>query len=199
MTGPASGPLYAKEMVLVTEGPSQDRPVEKDQIKPFHAKEASTGQETADVLSAVLKHAAERDVAAKKKTAPKPQPMWMLPLGLTLSVLAGFLLVASPDWVVVNPIAAQAPEVQIQNLSTGVYMYGMRIENYRAANNRLPQTLVEAGVPAEVEGLVYTPSGDHYTLFSSIGEEAVLFDSRVHNWREWGAREAGNVVQRIGG
>ena len=183
----------------MTEGPSQDRPVDKDQIKPFHAKEASTGQETADVLSAVLKHAAERDVAAKKKTAAKAQPMWMLPLGLTLSVLAGFLIVAPPAWVVVNPIAAQAPEDQMQRLASQIWLYGNKIEGYRIANGRLPQTLAEAGVAAGGQVVDYTVTGETYTLYSTLGEETVLFDSRVHNWQEWGQREVGNLAQRIGG
>ncbi len=181
----------------MTEGPSQDRPADKDQIKPFHAKEASTGQETADILSAVLKHAAERDVAAKKKAAPKATPLWMLPVGVMLSVLAGFLLVAPPAWVVVNPIAAQAPEDQVDKLAAAIYMSGMRIESYLATNGRLPQTLTEAGVAAGGQGIDYTVTGQTYTLISSVGEQTLLFDSRMHNWREWGQREVGNL--EIGG
>ncbi len=181
----------------MTEGPSRDRPVDKDQIKPFHAKEASTGQETADVLSAVLKHAAERDVAAKKKTAVKPQPIWMLPLGLTLSVLAGFLIVAPPAWVVVNPIAAQAPEDQMQRLASQIWPYGNKIEGYRIANGRLPQTLAEMEI--QEQGIDYAVIGEGYSLYGAIGESTLLFDSRVNNGQEWGPRYVGNLSRRIGG
>lgn len=181
----------------MTDGPSHDRPADKDQIKPFHAKEVATGQETADVVAAVIKHAAERDEAAKKKTAPKAQPIWMLPLGLMLSVLAGLLLVAPPTWVVVNPIAAQAPEEQLLNVSTAIAIYGSKIEQYRITFGRLPQTLAEAGI--EVEGIDYTPQGESYVLIASVGDQDVVFNSAVESLREWGQREAGNVSRRIGG
>ncbi|MSR20451.1 MAG: hypothetical protein EXR91_05665 [Gemmatimonadetes bacterium] len=165
--------------------------MDKDQIKPFHAKEASTGQEMADVLSAVLKHAAERDVAAKKKTAAKPQPIWMLPLGLTLSVLAGFLIVAPPAWVVVNPIAAQAPEDQMQNVRAAIVLYGTKIENYRSTEGRLPQTLAEAGVT--VTGIDYTLQGGGYVLAATLGDRDVVFNSTVESLRDWGLREVVNL------
>lgn len=182
----------------MTEGPSHDRPADKDQIKPFHAKEASTGQETADILSAVLKHAAERDVAAKKKTAPKPTPLWMLPLGLTLSVFAGFLIVAPPAWVVVNPIAAQVPEDQLQNARAAIVYYGQKIEGYRVRFGRLPQTAAEAGVTPD--GIEYTLQGGGYVLIARVGDTDVRFNSSVESLRDWGQREVGNnLSQRIGG
>src|SRR5688572_21172287 len=107
---------------LLTERPSDTRATDKDP-KPFHAKEVSTGQEAADTVAAVLKHAQARDEAAKKRQAPKAQPIWMLPLGLTLAVLATFLLIAPPPWVVVNPIAAQEPAQQIEVTESAFLFY----------------------------------------------------------------------------
>jgi hypothetical protein len=169
--------------------------VDKDQIKPFHAKETSTGQETADILSEVLKHAAARDIAANKKIAAKPQPIWMLPLGLTLSVFAGFLWVAPPSWVVVNEIAAQAPEDQMQNVRAAILLYGQRVETYLITYGRLPQTLAEAGVT--VTGIDYTLQGGGYVLIASVGETDVVFNSTVESLREWGLREVRDL--EIGG
>ena len=180
----------------MTERPSEGRATDKDQIKPFHAREVTTGQETADVVAAVLKHAAEKDEAAKKKTAPKPQPMWMLPMGLTLAVLATFLLVAPPPWVVVNPIAAQAPADAVESLQSAFFFYGSKIEGYRQSNGRLPQTLAEAGVT--VEGLDYTVNGDHYMLISSVGQRDVVFNSAVESLRDWAARELPGLRDRMG-
>lgn len=180
----------------MTEGPSQDRPSDKDQIKPFHAREVATGQETADVVAAVLKHAHERDEAAKKKAAPKPQPIWMLPLGLTMAVLATFLLIAPPPWVVVNPIAAQAPEDQLQNVRTAIFVYGGKIETYRMTNGRLPQTMAEAGVT--VEGIDYTLQGDSYLLISTVGDRDLVFNSGTESLRDWAAREVGDLSRRMG-
>lgn len=179
----------------MTEGPSHDRPSDKDQIKPFHAREVATGKEAADVVAAVIKHAQERDVAAKKKTAQKPQPIWMLPLGLTMAVLATFLLIAPPSWVVVNPIAAQAPEDQLQSVRAAIAIYGQRIEGYRITNGRYPRTLAEAGVT--VEGFEYTLRGESYELASTVGGRRISFNSASESLRDWGAREV--VSLEIGG
>jgi hypothetical protein len=177
----------------VTERPPEGRTTEKDQIKPFHAKEVTTGKETADVVKAVLQHAAARDEAAKKKSAPKPQPIWMLPLGLTLAVLATFLLVAPPPWVVVNPIAAQTPENELANARRAVYAYALKIEGYRVTNGRLPQTLAEAGVVAAVD---YTVVGGNYQLAATVGENEVVYSS-TEALQAWATRTG--VSFEIGG
>ena len=178
----------------MTERPSEGRATDKDQIKPFHAKEVTTGQETADAVAAVLKHAAARDEAAKKKAPPKPQPIWMLPVGLTLAVLATFLLIAPPPWVVVSPIAAQTPAAAVENLQSAVFFHGGKIEQFRIDNGRLPQTLAEARI--EVEGLEYSVSGDNYVLFSTDG--TVLFNSANESLRDWAQRELQGLREKMG-
>jgi hypothetical protein len=170
----------------VTERPSEGSVPDKDHIKPFHAKEVTTGQETADAVAAVLKHAAARDEAAKKKTAPKPQPIWMLPLGLTMAVLATFLLIAPPPWVVINPIAAQAPEEAFADTQRAVFMYAQRIEAYRLTNGRFPQTLAEARI--SVEALDYTVLANGYQLAATVGERDVIFNSSTESLLDWANR-----------
>jgi hypothetical protein len=180
----AAPPL--EEHALVADRPSESPGSDKD-IKPFHAKETTTGQEAADAVAAVLKHAAARDEAAKKKAPAKPQPIWMLPLGLTLAVLATFLLVAPPPWVVVNPIAAQAPEDALEKTRNAIWWNAQKIEGYQIQNGRLPQTLAEAGINAD--GLDYTPLGNGYLLSSQVGEEPVVFNSTFESLATWAARE----------
>jgi hypothetical protein len=121
----------------------------------------------------------------------------MLPLGLTMAVLATFLLIAPPPWVVVNPIAAQAPEDQLRDARAAIILYGSRIEGYRITNGRLPQTLAEAGV--EVQGLDYTPRGESYVLISSVSGTDVVFNSANESLRDWGARVVGDLSRDIGG
>jgi hypothetical protein len=182
----------------VTDRPSQPRAPEKDQLKPFHAKDVTTGQEAADTVAAVLKHAAERDEAAKKKTAPKAQPIWMLPLGLTMAVLATFLLVAPPPWVVVNPIAAQTPEAQLASLERALWIQINAVEAFVLRSGRLPQTLEEAG--AGGEGLVYSTTGQTYVLCAEVvGRDPSCFNSAVESPREWGTRMIPDLSGRIGG
>ena len=175
---------------------TEGRATDKDEIRPFHAKEVTTGQEAAEAVAAVLKHAAAKDEAAKKKTPPKPQPIWMLPMGLTLAVLATFLLVAPPPWVVVNPIAAQTPEDAVENLRSAFFFYGQRIEQYRITNGRLPQTLAEAQIT--VPGLEYSVSGDNYMLISSVGNRDIVFNSANESLRDWAARELQGLREKMG-
>ena len=178
----------------MTDRPSHDHSSEKEQVKPFHAKEVGSGQEAADAVAAVLKHAAERDEAAKRKTPPKKQPKWMLPLGINLSLLAVYLIVFSPSWIEFNPIKPPPDEQQVDELHTGMYFMALKIESFRASNGRLPVSLDEAGISGA--DLDYTPRGDStYVLIGNVGEQTVVFDSSQQSLQAF----AGNLSQKIGG
>ncbi len=153
--------------------------------KPFHAKDVSSGQETADVLAEVLQHAKEKDQAAKgTKVDKKGQPKWVPVIGANLGiVMAMYLLLAQPSWVVMNPIDPPAEEDLIEGLQIGIYWDANRIETFRIENDRLPATLVEAG--ATTEGLTYTPRGDTYRLFGTVGDHIEEFDSSLQGLNEW--------------
>ena len=98
---------------------------ERDQVTPYHAKDVATGQEAADAVADVLKHAAEREEAAHKKTAPKKQPKWMLPVGINLGVLAVYFWIAPPNWVQVNPIQPPPAEERVESLRRAMYVNGI--------------------------------------------------------------------------
>ena len=153
---------------------------DKDQVKPYHA-EISSGQETADAVADVLKHAAERDEAAKKKVTHKGQAKWMLPLAMNLGVLAVYLLIAQPDWSVVSPIAAPPTEEQVERLRNAMYTFGInQIDQFALQNDRLPATLEEAGAGRLVGTVEYTPRPDRtYVLFATVGDADIVFDSAV--------------------
>jgi hypothetical protein len=170
---------------------------ENDEVKPFHAKGVDPGQETADVVAAVLKHAAERERAAKSKTAPKKQPKWLLPVGVNLAVFAAYLLIWSPEWVVLNPIAPPATEQRVEKLSGAMWLAINKIEAFNLDNERLPQSLMEAG--ANEASLTDTLVGSSYVLSAEVGEEALVFNSAVQTPREWGIANAGGLSERIGG
>lgn len=164
-------------------------------MRPFHARDVSSGKEAADLVAATIKHAAERDQAAKAKTAPKQQPKWMLPVGLNLGLLAVYLLIAPPSWVVVNPIAPPPPEQQVEGLRTAIYFASSRIESFRIQNGRLPTSLVEAGVASE--DIDYTPQSDStYVLSSVIGDQAVVLNTAVQSPGQW---IGSGLANRIGG
>jgi hypothetical protein len=171
---------------------------ENDEVKPFHAKDVASGQEAADAVAAVLKHAHERDEAAKQKSAPKKQPKWMLPLGINLGVFAAYLLIWSPDWVIINQIAPPPAQEQVESASRGMYMIGQRIEAYLAQNGQLPGSIAEV-LGREAPGYEYTVQGSNYVLYTEIGDQPISFNSAAQSLQEWGEANAADFSSRIGG
>ncbi|MDH3206099.1 MAG: hypothetical protein OEO79_05770 [Gemmatimonadota bacterium] len=171
---------------------------ENDKVRPFHAKDVGSGQETADVVAAVIKHAAERDKAASQKTGPKKQPKWLLPVGVNLGVFAAYLLIWSPDWVVLNPIAPPPVEQQVEKLGSAMWFAMNEIELYRRTNDRLPASLQEAGLTEG--GLDYTLQGTAgYILIAEAGGETLVYNSSTQDPLEWGAANVAGLSERIGG
>jgi hypothetical protein len=157
---------------------------DKDQVKPFHAKNTAPGQEAADVVAEVLQHAAEREEAAKKKTGPKAPPKWMLPLTANLGVLALYFLIAQPDFLVLNPVEDVRGAVEVDQGARGtVYAMGIvPVQNFQRDNGRLPESLAEAGSPLESVGLPvsYSLRGDSaYVISVMIDGRELRFDSEV--------------------
>lgn len=150
---------------------------DKDQVRPYHARDVGSGKETADTLAEVLKHAAEREEASRQKAKPRSNPKWMLPLGINLGVLAVYLLIAPPSWVVLDPIEAPPVEEQLVDMRTAMFFTAQRIEVFRQANGRLPERLEDVGGPP-ASGLTYFPRGANgYQLVGSVGTETVIYDS----------------------
>jgi hypothetical protein len=171
---------------------------ENEDVKPFHAKEAASGQEAAEAVAAVLKHAQEREAAAQQKAPPKKQPRWLLPVGVNLGVFAAYLLIWSPPWVVINPIAPPPTEQETQNTRAAVFLYASKIEQFRNENGRLPRDLTEVRI--NVAGLDYSLQGSvDYILYTEVGEEPVTYNSAQESLAEWGAANASNLSARIGG
>ena len=151
----------------------------EDQVRPYHAKDEARGQEAAEAVAAVLKHAAEKDRVTHAKPPRKQQPKWMLPLGINLGVLAVYLLIAPPSWVVVNPIQGPDMAVQTDMIAATVYLASQAIQAYQMENGRLPSTLAESG--RVFEGVDYVRQGDQYQLIAMVGETPVVWDSTRSN------------------
>jgi hypothetical protein len=148
----------------------------EDKVRPFHSKDPARGQEAADAVAAVLKHAAERDEAAHKKDGRKKEPKWMLPLGLNLAVLALYLLIAPPQWITVNPITAPDSANQSESLRIAMFLQVKRIEAYMLVHGELPPTLDAAGSP--MPGVEYIPQGNgRYQLTATAGDQTLGYDS----------------------
>ena len=172
----------------------------EDQVRPFHAKDEARGQEAAEAVAAVLKHAAEKDTAVKAKPRPKKQPKWMLPVGVNLAVLAVYLLLAPPAFVTVNPIDPPDQEVRVRQLASALYMQAQAVEQYKIDNNgRLPSSLEDlAGVgPTYSDVVQYVRQGESYQLVAMVGEQPLVWDSTGPN--EDIVAAAAATTARIGG
>ncbi len=145
----------------------------EDEVRPYHA---TSGSKTADTLAEVLEHAAAREEAAHKRLAQKKQAKWVLPLGVNLGVFAVYLLIAPPDWVVMDPIEGPPVAEQEEGLRMAMYLQTQRIETYRIANGSLPEALSDAG--STVVGVDYRRQGqDSYQLVADVGETVLIYDS----------------------
>lgn len=153
----------------------------QDRVRPYHARDVATGQEAADAVAEVMRHAKEREEAARKKAPAKRQPKWMLPVSVNLAVLAVYLLIAPPTWVVLDPFPVRPVEVQVEDFRTAMYFQGIaRIEAYRDRTGRLPSTLAEA--QSTLQNVDYALRGDStYVLIGTIGEEVLTYDSSVQS------------------
>jgi hypothetical protein len=117
---------------------------------------------------------------------------------LNLGVFAAYLLIWSPDWVVLNPIAPPPAAEQVEKLSNAMWMAMNKIEEFRIANERVPTSLEEIGL--QESALDYTPQGaTSYVLIAGLGQETLVFNSAQQSPQEWGAANAAGMSQRIGG
>lgn len=170
---------------------------QQDSVRPYRARDVASGQEAADAVAEVLRHAKEREEAAKKKAPPRRQPKWMLPVSVNLAVLAVYLLIAPPAWVVLDPLppAHSTAAEAVTDFRTAMYFQGIsRIEAYRARTGRLPATLAET--ESTLQNVDYTVRGDStYVLVGTIGEEVLTYDSSTQSAAEF----AGDLSRRISG
>lgn len=153
----------------------------EDSVRPYHAKPEAKGQEAADAVAAVMKHAADREQAAKRKKPPKKQAKWMLPLGINLAVFAVYLLIAPPAWVTIDPIQGPDLAAQEQSLRVAMFLQAQQIEAYRVENGELPRTLADLSRDPVSERVEYVPRGNSFQLVATLGESALVYDSTADN------------------
>ena len=101
-----------------------------------------------------------------------------------------YLLIAPPNWIVVNPIDPPDLAAQSDDLKRAMWFQAQRIESYRIQNGRLPAQLADAG--SFIPDVQYVREGDRYQLIGMIGEVPVIWDSTGTN-TEFAALVAGKL------
>ena len=149
----------------------------KDPLRPQQADPGATGEEAAKVVADAMRHAAERDEAARRRETPRAPSRWTLLLGLLLAAYAGYLVVAPPGWVVLDPVEAPSPVAEEQSLRFAMYLQAEQIEAYRAEHGVLPPSLdALPGSPAR-DRFEYARDGDGFRLVAAFGDESIVYDS----------------------
>jgi hypothetical protein len=118
----------------------------------------------ADVLDRIRQEDRER------REAVPPKPRRRVPIGLTLLLFlglgGGYVLATRPAWLFPQP-PVESPAVREASLRMTMYTTAKRIEGYRAAHGRLPDSLAQVALP--VRGVSYHRNGDAWRLEGNSG------------------------------
>lgn len=134
-----------------------------------------------EAYDTVLKHQSEtrdkqlRDTKARRATSGWGRPFVWILAAVTV-VLCAYLLIERPDWLFSSVGAPESGEVQEASLRIGMANAAQHIQRFYQQNNRLPETLAEAG--AYGDGLEYTRYGTGWRMTATQGTIQLSLTSR---------------------
>jgi hypothetical protein len=134
-----------------------------------------------EAYDTVLKHQAERreaeqrEAQARRAARNRTRPFVWTSAALTL-VLCTYLIIERPDWLFLQTGPAESIELQEASLRIGMANAAQHVQRYRQQNNRLPETLTEAG--AYGDGIEYTRIGTGWRMRATQGTIQLTLTSR---------------------
>jgi hypothetical protein len=138
----------------------------------------STGAETADLVSEVLKDAAHREEVRSRKAPVGRNRQRAAAISLPLAGAFSFYLwFGQPAWVtptVPDPISTDAAEA---GLRVGMYFQAQKIENFRQQTGRLPEGLGELGGSPPPEMTYQRVDARSYQLIGQSRGVTLTFNS----------------------
>jgi hypothetical protein len=141
----------------------QKRPNKPDLRRP-------TGSETADLVSEVLKDAAQREEVRSRKAPQARNRQKVAAVSLPLAGAFSFYLwFGQPAWV--------TNEAAESGLRVGMYFQAQKIENFRQQTGRLPETLEELGGSAPAEMTYQLVDARTYRLVGQSRGVTLTFNS----------------------
>ncbi len=127
----------------------------------------------AAALADVLEHAAK--TADAQERAGKPHrytsPLHWFSLGI-LTAVSAYFWIGPPEWMQPEPPPQPTAQLEEAGLRMNLYLQAMRIESFRAAEGRLPASLVEAGDP--IGNVVYRRIDEQTYHLSGTSDNLVL-------------------------
>lgn len=143
----------------------------KEPLRPHEGRpEGGTDTDFNALVSEAADHARER---SRAMAAPDEAPLGKS--RVPLLVFLGIVLAGVVAWNVwfFEFAGIPAPETERTALQGSVFLAQQAVEVYREENGALPPSLDEVG--ADEEGLVYTPSGESYSITATGEHGSVVF------------------------
>jgi hypothetical protein len=151
-------------------------------IQPQPPRTASAEKQALlEAYDTVLKHQAEtretelRNAEARRTARGRGRAFVWTSAAFTL-VLCAYLLIERPEWLFASVGAPESTEVQEASLRIGMANAAQHIQRFYQQNNRLPETLAEAG--AYGDGIVYTRIGTGWRMTATQGTLELKLSSR---------------------
>jgi hypothetical protein len=119
-------------------------------------------------LADLLDHLRQADRERRGAAPAKPRRGVSLPLALLMLIAlgGGYVLVTRPGWLFPRP-PAESEAIREASLRMAMFTTARRIEAYRSAHGRLPDSLAQVALP--VRGVTYHRTGDRWRLEGNSG------------------------------
>ena len=116
----------------------------------------------------------EREFKKKSSVASGSRQTGLIVLAVLMGVFSAYSFIAKPAFIWGAPVAAPPPEVQEANLRMSMFLFGMRVDRYKAANRSYPQSLEQMG--DSIRGIAYTRLSDStFELRGKAANREVVF------------------------
>lgn len=153
--------------------------VDEDDVPPISLDlgEVSTPEARARLLAQALAHAEHQEARYRVPTDTGATRRWKGVLATLVFVLAGWVAVAPPGWVVPEPPAQMTAAARARAIRSALLLQAQQVEAFRVEVQRLPASLEE--LPSRLPGIGYARAGNRaYQLIAyEPSGNAIVFDS----------------------
>ena len=101
---------------------------------------------------------ADREFKKKSSVGGSSRQTGLIVLAVVMGAFSAYSFLAKPAFIWGAPVSAPPAEVQEANLRMSMFLFGMRVDRYKAANRAYPESLEEMG--DSIRGISYTRLSD---------------------------------------
>jgi hypothetical protein len=136
----------------------------------------SSPEDRGRLLAEAIAESETREAHYRQSESPRTGH-WKGSLALSLLVIAGYIVLAPPQWLAMRPLPEVSSEERGRGVAVAIQLQARQIEVFRARHGRLPATLEE--VPGRVSGVRFVRSNNRvYQLVAARPNgRALVYDS----------------------